>query len=99
MSRSDAAELTAALMSRKGEAQPSRLFVMTPLVPAPRRDGPEAPAEDRRRLTLRLDRERHMRLKFAAAHLGISLQDLMIAALDAHLAREAPCICCAVDPK
>jgi hypothetical protein len=103
MNRSEAASLTAALMTRKGEAQPSRLFALTPpVVPAPRPARPEqpvVPAKDRRRLTLRLDPERHMRLKLAAAHLDISLQDILIAALDAHLAREAPCPCLAADPK
>lgn len=54
---------------------------------------------DRRRLTLRLDPDRHLRLKLAAAHLHLSLQELLIAALDAHLAREAPCACLASEPK
>jgi len=100
MNRSEAASLTAALMTRKGEAQPSRLFALTPpVVIAPRPERPDVPAKDRRRLTLRLDPERHMRLKLAAAHLDLSLQDILIAALDAHLAREAPCPCLAADPK
>jgi hypothetical protein len=87
-------------MTRKGEAQPSRLFALAPPIvkPAPRPEKPEVPAKDRRRLTLRLDPERHVRLKLAAAHLDLSLQDILIAALDAHLAREAPCPCLA-DPK
>jgi hypothetical protein len=103
MNRSEAASLTASLMTRKGEAQPSRLFALTPppvvTAAAPRPARPEAPAKDRRRLTLRLDPERHMRLKLAAAHLDLSLQDILIAALDAHLAREAPCPCLAADLK
>lgn len=101
MNRSEAASLTAALMTRKGEAQPSRLFTLAPPVVTapPRLKRPETPAKDRRRLTLRLDPERHMRLKLAAAHLDLSLQDILIAALDAHLAREAPCPCLASDPK
>ena len=101
MNRSEAASLTAALMTRKGEAQPSRLFALAPLVtaPAPRAQKPDVPAKDRRRLTLRLDPDRHMRLKLAAAHLDRSLQDILIAALDAHLAREAPCPCLGSDPK
>ena len=100
MNRLEAAQLTAALMTRKGEAQPSRLFTLpTPVAPAPRPERPDVPAKDRRRLTLRLDPERHMRLKLAAAHLDLSLQDILIAALDAYLAREAPCACLASDPK
>ena len=54
--------------------------------------------KNRRRITLRLDPDQHMRLKLAGAHLGMSLQDIMIAALDAHLVREAPCPCLA-EPK
>ena len=102
MSRPDAAALTAALLVRKGEAAPSRLFALpTPvLAPTPRPELPPLPpAKDRRRLTLRLDPERHMRLKLAAAHLDLSLQEILIAALDSHLAREAPCACLAADAK
>ncbi len=46
--------------------------------------------ERRRRITLRLDAARHRRLKLAATHLGVSLQDVLIAALDGHLTRVAP---------
>ena len=100
MNRPDAASLTAALMTRKGAAQPSRLFALPTQVTAPRIEAPVAtPAKDRRRLTLRLDPERHMRLKLAAAHLDLSLQEILIAALDAHLSREAPCACLAPDAK
>ncbi len=48
------------------------------------------PGDSRRRITLRLDPVRHRRLKLAATHLGTSLQDVLIAALDSHLARVAP---------
>jgi hypothetical protein len=115
MSRPDAAMLTASLMVRKGAAQPSRLFALpTPLAeprpapvaaakaPAATTPGVAAAAvstKDRRRLTLRLDPDRHLRLKLAAAHLDLSLQELLIAALDSHLAREAPCACLASDQK
>jgi len=100
VSRPDAAALTAALMARKGAAQPSRLFaVASTAAAAPRPGRPAPPAKDRRRITLRLDAERHMRLKLAAAHLELSLQDILIAALDAYLAREAPCACLAAEPE
>jgi hypothetical protein len=45
---------------------------------------------DRRRITLRLDPGRHVRLKLASAHLDRSIQDIVIDALDDHLARVAP---------
>jgi hypothetical protein len=45
---------------------------------------------DRRRITLRLDPGRHVRLKLASAHLDRSIQDILIDALDDHLARVAP---------
>jgi hypothetical protein len=67
--------------------------------------GGRGPTEERRRLTLRLDVARHRRLKLAATHLGISLQDVLIAALDGHLARVAPglaaggCACLAGTPR
>jgi hypothetical protein len=101
VSRPDAAALSASLLVRKGDAQPSRLFALpTPMPAAPRPERVDpTPAKDRRRLTLRLDPERHMRLKLAAAHLDISLQEMLIAALDAHLAREAPCACLGADLK
>ncbi len=47
-------------------------------------------SRDRRRISLRLDPARHRRLKLAATHLGVSLQDVLIAALDSHIARVAP---------
>ena len=94
--KNEAAALTATLLARKGDAVPSRLFaVPTETAPAPRPEPRTAPAPSgpRRRLTLRLEYDRHLRLKLAAAHLGMSLQDVIIAALDDHLPRIAPCVC------
>jgi hypothetical protein len=106
--KSEASPLTASLLARKGAATPSPLFAVptaapraqvTPFATKPVERPVEQPVakpddlRDRRRLTLRLDPDRHMRLKLATAHLDISLQDFLIAALDAHLAREAPCAC------
>ena len=59
-------------------------------VPAYTHDQGDGLPGDRRRITLRLDHKRHVRLKLAAAHLEASIQDIMTAALDAHLARVAP---------
>lgn len=55
----------------------------------PAHGGPGGPPS-RRRITLRLDTAHHRRLKLAAAHLGTSLQELLIIALDSHLAKVAP---------
>ncbi|MDX1575866.1 MAG: hypothetical protein R3285_06715, partial [Kiloniellales bacterium] len=48
------------------------------------------------RVSLRLDPERHLRLRLLAAHGCMSLQETLIAALDAYLGEEArnlPCDC------
>jgi hypothetical protein len=99
--KNDAAALTATLLARKGDAVPSRLFAVPPApspAPRPEPQPATAPAGPRRRLTLRLEPDRHLRLKLAAAHLGMSLQDVILAALDDHLPRVAPCVCLKGDP-
>jgi len=56
-------------------------------------------ASDRARLTLRLDTDRHLRLRLTAAHLDVSLQELVTTAVDAYLNEISPdvingsCIC------
>ncbi|HEX9835508.1 MAG TPA: hypothetical protein VGB90_01565 [Alphaproteobacteria bacterium] len=71
---------------------PTGVTVAHPLVhrtrPKTGRDGVDF--HDRRRITLRLDPGRHVRLKLASAHLDRSIQDILIDALDDHLARVAP---------
>ena len=42
------------------------------------------------KFTLRLDRERHLRLKLLAAHLHLSAQEMLIEALDAYLDKAVP---------
>lgn len=42
------------------------------------------------RLTMRLDRDRHQRLKLTAAHLDMSLQDLLATAVDTYLNAVGP---------
>jgi hypothetical protein len=42
------------------------------------------------KFTLRLDRERHLRLKLLAAHLHLSAQEMLIEALDAYLEQAVP---------
>ena len=55
----------------------------SPLVPANK-------AEKIAKLTLRLDAERHLRLKLVAAHGRASIQELMVRALDAYLNELGP---------
>jgi len=43
------------------------------------------------KMTLRLDRSRHLRLKLASAHQRTTGQQLLVAALDRYLADLAPC--------
>ena len=89
-----ASSLTSSLLARKGRAHPATLLVPTELEPlatsartAPRAGSDRAgPAK----LTVRLDRDRHSKLKLAALHLNMSAQELMTRALDAHLARVVP---------
>ncbi|WP_147274928.1 hypothetical protein [Ferruginivarius sediminum] len=89
------ASLSGQLLARKGTARPSAavprgagvetsLPSRAPLRVAPPQEPPAAGGE-RARISLRLDPERHRRLRLAAAHLDCSLQDLLIAALDEHL--------------
>lgn len=90
-----AAELNSSLLMRKGAAAP--VSVPMPQGGYPSNDARVAPAprpgEMRRdrlgrvRHSLRLDVQRHLRLKLLAAHTQQSLQDVFLAALDAHLER------------
>jgi hypothetical protein len=45
---------------------------------------------NRKKLSLRLDRVRHFRLKLVAYHLGISAQELLTRALDGYIEQVAP---------
>lgn len=54
----------------------------------------EPPSTDgeaaRMRLSVRLDRDRHLKLRLTAAHLESSLQDIMVEALDRYLEQLGP---------
>jgi hypothetical protein len=72
--------------------------------PRVRRPAPQARAGagDRVAFTLRLDRERHLRLKVLAARRGRSGQEMLLRALDAYLeacAEDCPCLRGATPPK
>ncbi|MBV9523566.1 MAG: hypothetical protein JO010_12270 [Alphaproteobacteria bacterium] len=72
--------------------QPSRRI-------APPQGDPPRRRDSAAKVSLRLDPDRHQRLRLAAFHQGRSGQDIMIAALDAYLerdasdAREGACAC------
>jgi hypothetical protein len=59
-------------------------------VPRPRRR--HAALDPRARISLRLDSERYLRLKLSAAHLRVSLQELIVKALDGHLEQIGPAV-------
>lgn len=75
-----------------------------PGVPATRQRSAERPgqrSERRIAMTVRLGRERHVRLKIFAALHGRSCQDVLIQALDAWLeasAADCTCLRCATEP-
>lgn len=52
--------------------------------------GPSLADGERTRVSVRLDRERHFKLKLTAAHLESSLQDVIIDALDRYLEQLGP---------
>jgi hypothetical protein len=90
MSLYEPASLTEALIVAKGAAAPSH-FTTARREPDPIRHRPR-PAEGRARLPLRLDEERHRRLRLATAHLRKSGQALLLAALDHYLDHVVPAL-------
>jgi len=93
-----ASRLTATLLAPKGSAEPSAIFgpaerpgtmrepIVRDLSQVDRRPAPaNTAAAERIRLSVRMDAERHRTLKLIAAHTGRSLQDHMLAALDAYV--------------
>ena len=47
-------------------------------------------APERIKLSIRFDQSRHLKIKLAAAHLRLSVQDLLTTAVDSYLERIAP---------
>jgi len=93
MKNGHAAALTGTLLFRKGSAAPTDLFAshapasLTGSIRiAPRQPDPDAPV----RVSVKLDRARRQHLQLAAAKLGISNQELLVAALDHYLRSEVP---------
>jgi hypothetical protein len=59
---------------------------------APRRAARPRKRDPRARISLRLDDERHLKLKLTAAHLHKKLQEIVIAALDGYLEQIGPAV-------
>ncbi len=102
MSSNGAAALTSSLIPRKGTAEPAG-YIGPRIAPASQSRPSENPGPrlnkatgrseiegERARITLRLDPERHLRLKLAAAHMQRNLQDLVTEALDLYLDAVGP---------
>jgi hypothetical protein len=70
-------------------ANPRPAPVPAPVTPAVGGGSPPA-ASERSRVSVRLDRDRHFKLKLTAAHLESSLQDVIIDALDRYLEQIGP---------
>lgn len=80
------AKLTGALLARKGSAVPAGHApgpARQPVHPAGSRAG--GATEKHVKLSLRLDAERHHRLRLTAEHMGMSLQEVLVRALDSYL--------------
>ncbi len=98
------ATLTGALLANKGGAVPSSILLaqlngVPREAPQPRPEPeirlassakPKPVSPNRVKLSLRLDRSQHLRLKLAAAHLFLSSQKILLTALDDYLSRAAP---------
>lgn len=85
---------------REIEEEPAREAPMAPIATpaaapttAPRRRATRPRKKDpRARISLRLDDERHLKLKLTAAHLHKKLQEIVIAALDGYLEQIGPAV-------
>lgn len=83
-----AAHLTGSLLARKGFAAPSQTVPRTFTAPAVSA-APEAETGGGKRvaMTLRLDHQRHLKLRVLAAHINKSSQEVLTLALDEYLDR------------
>ncbi len=62
----------------------------TPVLTSAATGGPSETADARSRVSVRLDRDRHFKLKLTAAHLERSLQDVITEALDRYIEQIGP---------
>jgi hypothetical protein len=86
---SEAASLSAGLLARKGGAAPVTFVPKVLTMAPPRRRGAA------RRVAVRLDEGRMLKLRLLAAHLGVTRQELLLRAFDAFVEQEKPgaCLC------
>ena len=97
MIRHEAASLSEMLLVTKGSAEPTCFTARRE--PALLRGGKGRKRKGERRISVRLDAQRHQRLRLAAAHRDQSGQALILAALDHYLEQvipkliEGPCRC------
>lgn len=104
MAMSEPAILSGALLARKGSALPTGYTPMRPQhvntgkgpnenagkSPPAAIGGPSSTDGGRTRVSVRLDRERHLKLRLTAAHLESTLQDVVTDALDRYLEQLGP---------
>ncbi|HEV2550567.1 MAG TPA: hypothetical protein VGU20_24855 [Stellaceae bacterium] len=84
-----AASLTGLLVTKP--AAPAPQFVAEATVkPLPPRPAPKRGNDGLTRVSLRLNSARHLRLRLAAAHLGLSNHGMMVAAIDHYLDNVLP---------
>ena len=57
---------------------------------APAKKKAAAPAESKRRFTLRLTEDQHIRMRLASVHLHMSAQQMVMTALDKYLSKTVP---------
>lgn len=104
MSFNPPASLTAQLLVTKGGAVPAGFISARPpahltIIDAGKSVRPNMPSPKvttksaRARVTLRLNADRHLKLKLAAAHSRKSIQAIVTAALDRYLDQTAPDLC------
>ncbi|MGH7289486.1 MAG: hypothetical protein ACREI8_15860, partial [Myxococcota bacterium] len=77
---------------RVAEVSPSEGAPLAPGEAGAKRPRRRSAPDPRTRISLRLDDERHLKLKLTAAHLQKKLQDIVIAALDGYLDQVGPAV-------
>lgn len=84
--------LAAAVRSVRSEPAEATVTPLDAHAGARRRRQQESVPDARVRISLRLDEERHLKLKLTAAHMQKKLQDVVIAALDGYLDQIGPAV-------
>ncbi len=86
-----AASLTGSLLTKPSPAAPVPESIAAPTIkPLPPRPTPARGNDGLTRVSLRINAARHLRLRLAAAHLGLSNHGMMVAAIDHYLDNVLP---------